>query len=146
MPTKGERRTGEEQQLWRLPLSLLLHYGLIDCALVVVLQCYLGIELEKVIGAVRLGVVYTVTGLGGLLLGSTIRPYEPNVGGLGAVCGLLGVRYVELIQTRPLIRDAWRMQMLQTALFNTVLILLGALPPVSVTYMKAADTDAVCID
>lgn len=41
--------------------------------------------------------------MGGLLLGSTMRPLEPTVGGGGAVSGLVAVYLIELFQSWKLV-------------------------------------------
>lgn len=56
------------QQWWRLPLSLLYHYGIIHCLLVVGAQSLLLRQIEITIGWLRMMILYIVCGCGGLLV------------------------------------------------------------------------------
>lgn len=56
------------QQWWRLPLSVLYHYGIIHCLLVVGAQSFLLSPIEITIGWFRLMILYIVCGCGGLLV------------------------------------------------------------------------------
>lgn len=53
----------DHKQIWRLPLSLLLHNGIIHVTLVAVVQLVMGMQVEKLAGWLRVGIIYLSTGL-----------------------------------------------------------------------------------
>lgn len=49
-------------QIWRIPLSIFYHHGIIHVLLVAIAQLYLGSDLEKIVGWLRIGVIYIISG------------------------------------------------------------------------------------
>ncbi|XP_078668006.1 inactive rhomboid protein 1-like [Branchiostoma floridae x Branchiostoma belcheri] len=114
-------------QWWRWLLSPWLHAGLIHLILVVAVQCIVGVRIERMVGGVRLAIVYLICGAGGNMTGAVFSPYSPQMGGSAAACGLLGCACVELLQAWRLVpRAPCKLLTLLTVL--TVLFTAGTLP------------------
>eukprot|EP00058_Branchiostoma_floridae_P018178 XP_002603667.1 hypothetical protein BRAFLDRAFT_128681 [Branchiostoma floridae] len=133
-------------QWWRWLLSPWLHAGLIHLLLVVTVQCIVGVRIERMVGGVRLAIIYLICGAGGNLMkniyltvstksfllnpmqtGAVFSPYTPQMGGAAAACGLLGCACVELLQAWRLVpRALCKLLTLLTVL--TVLFMAGTLP------------------
>ncbi|XP_078588387.1 uncharacterized protein LOC144869190 isoform X6 [Branchiostoma floridae x Branchiostoma japonicum] len=114
-------------QWWRWLLSPWLHAGLIHLLLVVAVQCIVGVRIERMVGGVRLAIIYLICGAGGNLTGAVFSPYTPQMGGAAAACGLLGCACVELLQAWRLVpRALCKLLTLLTVL--TVLFMAGTLP------------------
>ena len=58
-------------QFWRWFMSLFVHLGVIHLVLVLPIQLYIGIKIERTIGWLRIGLIYIISGVGGNIV-STI--------------------------------------------------------------------------
>ncbi|KAF6024407.1 hypothetical protein EB796_017319 [Bugula neritina] len=116
-------------QFWRVLVSLFYHHGFLHILFVGAVQCIMGLEVEKVTGWLRIAAIYTVSGYGGLLIGSIARPYQVNIGAQGAVFGLIGMNLVELIQAWKLVDKPWK-AVLKLGLIITLGVAAGLLPQV----------------
>lgn len=52
-------------QFWRWILSIFIHLGVIHTFIVMVIQLYVGIKIERTIGWLRVGLIYLLSGVGG---------------------------------------------------------------------------------
>ena len=52
-------------QFWRWFMSIFIHLGIIHTFIVVVIQLYVGIKIERTIGWLRVGLIYLISGVGG---------------------------------------------------------------------------------
>ncbi|CAH1258108.1 RHBDF2 [Branchiostoma lanceolatum] len=121
------RSSALTSQWWRWLLSPWLHAGLIHLLLVVAVQCVVGVRIERMVGGVRLAIVYLICGAGGNMTGAVFSPYSPQMGGSAAACGLLGCACVELLQAWTLVpRALCKLLTLLTVL--TILLMAGTLP------------------
>lgn len=114
-------------QFYRLWTSLFLHAGLIHLAVTVALQFYIMRDIEKLSGALRLSLIYMLSGVGGNLASSIFVPYRAEVGPSGSQFGLLACLIVEVLNGWDLIKKPL------IALFRLIgiaifLFLLGILP------------------
>lgn len=86
-------------------------------------------------------------GIGGLLLGSTMRPMEPTVGGGGAVSGFVAVYLIELFQSWSLVPKPCRALM---KLLGIIVLfgLSGLLPQVfdklNLNAVKSLPANLIC--
>lgn len=61
------------------------------------------------------------------------RPYSPTVGSGGAICGLISVQAIELIQAWPLVSDKQkRNALIRVIMLYVMMFFLGLLPGVSI--------------
>lgn len=62
----GEERAGPTaNQFWRWFMSIFIHLGIIHTLIVVVIQLYVGIKIERTIGWLRVMLIYLISGVGG---------------------------------------------------------------------------------
>ncbi|XP_060585280.1 inactive rhomboid protein 1-like [Ruditapes philippinarum] len=114
-------------QWWRVPLSLLYHHGIIQFLVVMVTQWFLLTQIEVTAGWFRMLIIYIISGTMALLTSSIMLPYEVHVGGMGAVCGMLGVVIIELFHFWKLVDRPW-LELLKLSVAIILLFLLGTLP------------------
>ena len=56
------------QQFWRFFTATYLHLGVIHLIIILPIQLYVGIKIERTIGWLRVGIIYTLSGVGGNLV------------------------------------------------------------------------------
>ena len=82
---------GKWQELFT---SMFLHFGIDHLASNMIVLIAVGLPLEKVIGPVRFGIIYLVSGLAGNILSAALEIqtgiYTVSAGASGAVLGLMG--------------------------------------------------------
>ena len=61
----GNPTLPEANQFWRWFLSIFIHLGVIHLIIVVPIQLYVGIKIERTIGWLRIGLIYLISGVGG---------------------------------------------------------------------------------
>ncbi|KAJ0971235.1 hypothetical protein J5N97_019194 [Dioscorea zingiberensis] len=81
---------------WRLMACMWLHAGVIHLFANMLSLLFIGVRLEQEFGFVKIGILYTISGLGGSLM-SCLSQREISVGASGALFGLLGAMLSELI-------------------------------------------------
>jgi len=114
-------------QFYRVWTPLFLHAGLLHLALTVLLQCWLMRDLEKLVGAMRLSLIYLGSGMVGNLASAIFVPYRAEVGPAGAHFGLLAIAMVEVIHQWPSLKYP-EMAILKIVGVTAVLFLAGLLP------------------
>lgn len=55
-------------QWWRFLLPLIFHMGIIHLLIIVMIQLYIGIKIERTAGWLRVGLIYIISGIGGNLV------------------------------------------------------------------------------
>ena len=53
------------QQFWRWFTSPFIHLGIIHIVIIIPIQLYIGIKIERTIGWLRLGLIYLISAVGG---------------------------------------------------------------------------------
>ena len=144
----------DPQQFWRFFTATYVHLGIIHVVIILPIQLYVGIKIERTIGWLRIGIIYILSGVGGNLVSLWCRthpggemscpqcdvhtrcliqvsaifdPFGVNGGASGAVFGLLGVLYVELFQFWQIVDRAW-LELVKLTAFVVFLLALGTLP------------------
>mmetsp|Transcript_22308 Transcript_22308/g.71821 ORF Transcript_22308/g.71821 Transcript_22308/m.71821 type:complete len:395 (+) Transcript_22308:32-1216(+) len=84
-------------QLWRLLLPAFLHAGFVHLLFNGLVQFRLGVYLEFAWGWRRWSAIYVVSTLASSLLSCVSLPDQIGVGASGAIMGLLGAHFVDLI-------------------------------------------------
>ncbi|KAL7584319.1 hypothetical protein Lser_V15G42385 [Lactuca serriola] len=87
----------QEGQQWRIVTSMWLHAGVLHIFTNMLNLLAVGIRLEQDFGFARIGLLYTLSGLGGSLLSSLFLRKNISVGASGALFGLLGAMLSELL-------------------------------------------------
>ena len=80
----------ESQEFWRLVSGGFLHSGVMHIGFNMYLLWQLGLQMERVVGPIRFGVIYLTSLLGGSFGAVLLDPHLPAVGASGAVFGLIG--------------------------------------------------------
>ena len=111
---------------------MFMHLGAVHFAYYMVLQLWAGRRIERVAGFLRVALIYWISGIGGpgrrrgwggsvclptelkcslraagWVVSGIFSPYTVGAGPSGAVYGLLGVLFVELFQSWPIVSYAW---------------------------------------
>ena len=55
-------------QWWRFLIPLIFHMGIIHLLIIVMIQLYIGIKIERTAGWLRVGLIYVISGIGGNLV------------------------------------------------------------------------------
>nr|VZI46632.1 unnamed protein product [Spirometra erinaceieuropaei] len=114
-------RKGRPDQLYRIYLSLFLHAGVIHLALSLIIQLLLMRNLEKLLGWLRVALIYILSGCFSSLASGIMLPYHVHTGPTGAHFALFGVVFVDYLQTHDIFASPW------TAILQQVLSILGVL-------------------
>ncbi|VDK18378.1 unnamed protein product, partial [Anisakis simplex] len=102
-------------QFYRFITPLFLHAGIIHCAVTVLIQwCYMR-DLEKLIGWIRIAIIYLGAGMGGNIASAIFLPYKPEVGPAGHSL------------FRRLLQRPWHV-LRKLMMWTGVLFLIGLLP------------------
>ena len=58
----------DAQQFWRFFTSIFMHLGVIHLIIILPIQLYIGIKIERTIGWLRIAIIYIISGVGGNLV------------------------------------------------------------------------------
>ncbi|KAK7112224.1 inactive rhomboid protein 1-like isoform X2 [Littorina saxatilis] len=114
-------------QFYRLWTSLFLHGGLVHLLVTIVFQMWIMRDTEKLIGAIRMAIIYIGSGVAGNLASCTFLPYQVEAGPSGAQFGVLACLLVEVLQSYQMYRRP-HIAILKLAMPILVLFLFGLLP------------------
>ncbi|XP_055876720.1 inactive rhomboid protein 2-like [Biomphalaria glabrata] len=114
-------------QFYRLWTSLFLHGGLLHLLLSIVFQMWIMRDLEKLMGAIRISIIYIGAGVAGNLASCTFIPYQVEAGPSGSQFGIAACLLVEVLQSYQMYKHPGLaiMKVLGPVLF---FFLLGLLP------------------
>lgn len=87
--------TGSPNQTWRLLSAMFLHAWFVHILFNMLLQCTMGLDVERHIGTLRYVVVYIISGVSGNLLGLNFA--QDGISSTGASGALFGVIAVNLL-------------------------------------------------
>ena len=97
----GAKRTDlivNKGEWWRLFVPVYLHGGIIHLVVNLVGLCQLGSNLEGFYGTLRVALLYIFAGISGNIVSALFLPASLTVGASGAIFGLLGGAWADLIQ------------------------------------------------
>ncbi|XP_015910629.1 inactive rhomboid protein 1 isoform X2 [Parasteatoda tepidariorum] len=114
-------------QFYRIWTSLFLHAGILHLLITVIIQYFIMTDLEKLIGALRISIIYIMSGVGGNLASAIFVPYRAEVGPAGSQFGLLACLFVEVIHCWKMLKHPG-MALLRLGGVALVLFLVGLLP------------------
>ena len=60
------------QQFWRWFTSPFIHLGIIHIIIIIPIQLYIGIKIERTIGFLRIGLIYLISGVGGNIVSQCV--------------------------------------------------------------------------
>lgn len=114
-------------QFYRLWTSLFLHAGILHLLVTVIVQYFIMRDVEKLIGPLRMAIIYIMSGVAGNLASAIFVPYRAEVGPAGSQFGLLACLFVEVIHCWQMLKRPG-IALLQLGGVTTVLFLIGLLP------------------
>ncbi len=100
---------------------------MIHVLLTCLIQYFLMRDMEKLIGSLRLAIIYLISGVAGNLASSIFVPYQAEVGPAGSQFGLLASLFVDAIYSWKMIVRPWK-AIGQLGAVTAFLFLLGLLP------------------
>ncbi|XP_064641553.1 inactive rhomboid protein 1-like [Lineus longissimus] len=114
-------------QIYRLWISLFLHAGLFHLVVTFLLQFFIMRDLEKMVGPVRLCLIYMGAGIAGNLGSAIFLPYQVEAGPAGSQFGILACLFGEYIQNWGRFKKPW-IGMLKMLAGVLLLFIIGLLP------------------
>ena len=114
-------------QWWRFIWALFMHAGVIQFALCAGLQLFLGCQIERTAGPIRLFLIYFISGIGGYVVSGIFDSDGVGVGADPAIFGMLAVLAVELFQSWQVVPNrGW--ELLKLLMVIAVAFVIGTLP------------------
>lgn len=110
---------------WTLLTAIYLHGGLLHIFFNMMWIRQLGAETQRLFGAARFFILFSLTGAGGFLV-SDLLGTRPSIGASGAIFGLFGAMLAYTRRHRSTLGDLASRQVLQWAL---ILLLFGFMTP-----------------
>lgn len=114
-------------QIYRLWTSLFLHAGFLHILISFAFQYYVMRDFEKLIGSIRIAIIYMLSGIGGNFASAIFVPYRAEVGPGGSQFGILAGLIAEQIHSWNLIENPWH-QLSKLIGIAFVLFLYGLFP------------------
>jgi len=90
-------------QWYRFIAPIFVPAGLIQFLLYTLVQWEAGRQIERHSGFLRIGIIYMMSGIGGVLSSAYFLPYDVSSGPAGAIFGLLAVLLIEILQSWAII-------------------------------------------
>ncbi|XP_055544452.1 inactive rhomboid protein 1-like [Wyeomyia smithii] len=115
-------------QFYRLFTSLCLHAGIIHLVITVAFQHMLMSDLERLIGPLRMAILYIGSGIAGNLTSAIFVPYKAEVGPLPSLAGVLSSLMVQLILCHWKSLKKPHVAMIKLLIIGFTLFGLGTLP------------------
>lgn len=114
-------------QVYRLWVSLFIHAGLIQLLITILFQFIYMRDVEKLMGWVRVALIYLMSGVVGSLASAIFVPYHVDAGPSGSQFGILSCLFVELFSTwQILLKPVFTL--LKLIIVLIVLFIIGLLP------------------
>eukprot|EP00041_Stephanoeca_diplocostata_P032880 m.1067731 g.1067731 ORF g.1067731 m.1067731 type:complete len:832 (-) comp24223_c1_seq7:1321-3816(-) len=123
----AQNQVANPNQWFRFIAPLFIHSGGIHFFLVAIVQLYIGRPIERSIGWLRMGLIYSISGVGGYLVSGVLDPYVVSCGANPAVFGLIAIMLVELIQSWKVVPSP-KTQLAKLLAYIVVGFIIGSLP------------------
>ena len=104
-----------------------MHAGIIHFALCAGLQLFLGCQIERTAGPIRLCLIYFISGMGGYIVSGIFDSDGVGVGADPAIFGMLAVIAVELFQSWQVVPNRW-WELVKLLMVIAVAFIIGTLP------------------
>ncbi|XP_013067121.1 inactive rhomboid protein 1-like isoform X1 [Biomphalaria glabrata] len=114
-------------QFYRLFTALFLHGGVLHVVITVIFQMWVLRDLEKLMGCVRISIIYIGSGVAGYLASCIFIPYSVEVGPSGSQFGVAACLIVEVLQSYQMYKHPFY-ALLKVSTPLIFLFLLGLLP------------------
>lgn len=117
----------EQKEYWRLIVPIYLHAGIVHFLVNMFIFVQVGVRLEWLHGCWKVGSVYLLSGVFGVVMGAIFSSNTIGVGASGAIFGLIGACIGDLIQNWALYKHA-RANLFSLVVVSVVQLLLGTIP------------------
>eukprot|EP00300_Choanocystis_sp_HF-7_P010740 c17125_g1_i1.p1 GENE.c17125_g1_i1~~c17125_g1_i1.p1 ORF type:complete len:230 (+),score=42.04 c17125_g1_i1:59-748(+) len=114
-------------QWWRFFTPIFMHVGVIHLGLNIAAQLFVGVDVESVIGPIKMSLAYLLCGVGGNILSSFLDPSSVTVGASGSLYGIVGMQVIDIAQTWRILEKRFDTA-LRMALVVILLLVAGTLP------------------
>eukprot|EP00055_Hartaetosiga_balthica_P009351 m.36956 g.36956 ORF g.36956 m.36956 type:complete len:620 (+) comp6709_c4_seq1:198-2057(+) len=111
-------------QWYRFIISLFMHSGAIHVTAIVLVLWFIGRDIEKQAGMLRMVLIFFICGICGNVIASIFSPRQVGMGANPAVYGLIGCVLVELFQTWQLVEKPYR-KLLKVIFIIVFFLLIG---------------------
>lgn len=123
----GPKSLGREP--WRLVSSMFVHFGFAHLASNMVVFCYVGPIVERMLGSIGFLATYLAAGIAGALVAVGMHPISVEAGASGAVFGIYGALIAILALERKSVPPEVRTNLMGYALVFVAFNLLHSLRP-----------------
>lgn len=120
-------------QFYRFWISLFLHFGILHMVFTLIIQLVIMRRLEKMLGWLRIILIYTVCGMAANVFSGIFLPYFVTVGPTGSQAGILATFFLETLANRRR-HDYWRWASICLAIFFVLLLVIGLFVPMIDNY------------
>eukprot|EP01090_Pellita_catalonica_P023754 TRINITY_DN9955_c0_g1_i1.p1 TRINITY_DN9955_c0_g1~~TRINITY_DN9955_c0_g1_i1.p1 ORF type:complete len:379 (-),score=38.49 TRINITY_DN9955_c0_g1_i1:362-1459(-) len=126
MGAKDTELIREENEWWRLVTPIFLHAGLLHILfnLLFQLQCF---QLERLVGTIRMAILYIFCGIAGNLGSCIFLPELISVGASGALFGMIGVMVIDNVRNWSTLKGPF-CNLFMLAIMIAISIFIGLLP------------------
>ncbi|KAI8582342.1 hypothetical protein K450DRAFT_228534 [Umbelopsis ramanniana AG] len=115
-------------QSFRFVTPIFIHAGIIHYLMNMLTQLRLGAQLEQELGPIRYAILYMAAGIWGFVFGALFgSPSRPSMGCSGALFGLIGFMFVDILLNWRDTVNPWR-EMMKLAVTTLISLALGLLP------------------
>ncbi|CAM0138882.1 unnamed protein product [Umbelopsis sp. WA50703] len=115
-------------QSFRFFTPIFIHAGIIHLLMNMLTQLRLGAQLEKELGPLRFAILYFAAGIWGFVFGALFgSPSRPSMGCSGALFGLIGFMFVDILLNWKDTVQPWR-ELTKLAITTIISLVLGLLP------------------
>lgn len=120
-------------QFYRFWISLFLHFGILHMLFTLLIQLIIMRRFEKMIGWLRVIIIYTVCGMAANVFSGIFLPYFVTVGPTGSQAGILAAFFLETLSNRQ-VHDYWKWASTCLAAFFICLLVIGLFVPMIDNY------------
>lgn len=117
-----------EGQYFRLVSPMILHAGILHWLFNMIGLWNIVVPMEREFGSLRITPIFIISGMFGIVLSCLLAPYLISVGASGAIFGLFGAAWADLIQNWSLYKGTQIRMFLQLLLMTIIDLLLGMMP------------------
>lgn len=118
----------EQQEYWRLFTPMILHVGVVHLVANMLGLVMIGIPLEQEFGPLRIGIIVISSGFVGVLCSSVFAPRVIGVGASGAIYGLFGAAWADLLQNWNIYKGQNYSLLCKLSFYTILNFMIGLMP------------------
>jgi len=117
-----------EGEAWRIFTPIILHAGILHLLFNLFALLNIGFPLEREFGSWKIALIFVASGVVGVLFSAIMVPQQLGVGASGAIFGLFGSAWADLIHNWSVYRGQNRCMLFQLIVATVVNLGLGLVP------------------